>query len=429
MPLRHEDTEPHKGKDTLVYSFVPLGVFVSLCQIPKFFSSLIELLAQRRSVCCRNESESDRNMRRIPVWILAVVLCASFAGVIVMAQTSKAPAVSQVRWQDVLRQTSEWYASDEAVRIANNVLAFQRDEGGWPKNLDMAKALTERDTADLVRQRQNDDSTIDNGATWTQLTLLARVFSGKKLQSHKDAFLKGVDYLLNAQYQNGGWPQYYPRLTGYYRHITFNDGAMIGVLGVLRDIADRKPEYAFVDELRRNRSERAVLKGIECVLKTQIVVQGSRNVWCQQYDEVTLAPAAARTYELVSLASAESAGIVRFLIGLPKPNREVIAAVESAVAWFETSRIDGIRWVEKRDPALEGGFDRVVLKDANAGPLWARFYEIGPNRPIFVGRDGIIRYNVAEIEAERRRGYQWYVSTPATLIAEDYPAWRRKLPR
>ncbi len=235
-----------------------------------------------------------------------------------------------------------------------------------------------------------------------------------------------MDYLLNAQYHNGGWPQYYPKLTGYYKHITFNDGAMIGVMRLLQDITARKPDYAFVDEQRRNKSERAMLKGIECILKTQIVVQGKHTAWCQQYDEVTLAPVAARTYELVSLASAESAGIVRFLIGIQKPTGQVIEAVESAVAWFEKSKISGIKWVERRDPALPGGFDRVVIKDLNAGPLWARFYEIGPNRPIFVGRDGVIRYNVAEIEAERRNGYQWYVSTPARLVDEDYPAWRRK---
>lgn len=368
-------------------------------------------------------------MMRTRVWILAVVFCsAGFSG-IAAAQASKPASVTQIRWQDVLKQAPEWYGSHEAIRIADNVLAFQRDEGGWPKNIDMARALIEREIADIARQRQSDDSTIDNTATWTQLILLARVYTAKRLQSHKNAFLRGVDYLLNAQYNNGGWPQYYPKLTGYYRHITFNDGAMIGVMGVLQDIAARKPDYAFVDDQRRNRSEKAVLKGIECVLKTQIVVQGKRTAWCQQYDEVTLAPAAARTYELVSLASAESAGIVRFLIGIQEPTEQVIEAVESAVAWFEKSKISGIKWTERKDPALPGGFDRVVIKDPSAGPLWARFYEIGPNRPIFVGRDGIIKYNVVEIEAERRNGYQWYVSTPASLLEEDYPAWRRKWKR
>jgi hypothetical protein len=107
-------------------------------------------------------------MKRTRVWILAVALCSVSAAVIVVGQTSKPSAGSQTRWQDILKQTPEWYGSHEAVRIADNVVAFQRDEGGWPKNIDMARLLTEREIADVVKQKQNDDSTIDNTATWTQ---------------------------------------------------------------------------------------------------------------------------------------------------------------------------------------------------------------------------------------------------------------------
>jgi hypothetical protein len=92
-------------------------------------------------------------MKRTLIWILAVALCSAPIGVIVLAQTSKQAAVPQIKWQDILRQTPEWYASHEAVRIADNVLAFQRDEGGWPKNMDMARALMSG-RADVLRQRQ-----------------------------------------------------------------------------------------------------------------------------------------------------------------------------------------------------------------------------------------------------------------------------------
>ena len=68
-----------------------------------------------------------------------------------------------------------------------------------------------------------------------------------------------MDYLLKAQYPNGGWPQFYPNLNGYYKHITFNDDAMIGVMKLLRDVAAGKPVYAFVDEARR-RSRRVQWK-------------------------------------------------------------------------------------------------------------------------------------------------------------------------
>ena len=364
-------------------------------------------------------------MNQLAMWIVSLACCLVVTASTILGQTAKG-ATASIKWQDCLKQKPEWYGSDEAVRIADNVLLYQRDTGGWYKNTDMAVVLTAKEKTNLIQEKQKADSNIDNGATYTQLAYLARVYQAKKLERHKEAFLKGVDYLLKAQYANGGWPQYYPRLTGYYKHITFNDGAMIGVMKLMRDIAKKKSPYTFVDEDRRLKAEKAVEKGIECILKTQVVVQGQRTVWCAQHDEVTLAPVGARKYELASLSGAESVGIVRFLMGINNPSEQVIEAIESAVAWFEKSKITGIRWIEKPDASKIKGFDRVVIKDSTAGPLWARFYEIGSNRPIFVGRDGLIKYNVAEIEDERRNSYQWYISTPAELLNEDYPAWRKK---
>ena len=68
----------------------------------------------------------------------------------------------------------------------------------------------------------------------------------------------------------------------------------------------------------------------------------------------------------------------------------------------------------------------MVVPDPAAPPLWARFYEIGTNRPIFSGRDSVVRYQLSEIEYERRNGYRWYVDRPAKLLAEDYPKWNAK---
>ena len=312
-------------------------------------------------------------------------------------------AVGTIAWADAQSKPADWYASAEAMRIADNLLLYQRDSGGWPKNIDMAKPLDEKDLADLRRDRKSNDSTIDNGATFTQLSFLARVVTAQPQERHRESFLKGFDYLLQAQYPNGGWPQFYPDLEGYYKHITFNDNAMIGVMKLLRDVAAAKPAYAFVDEARRARAAKAVEKGIDCILKTQVIVNGRRTVWCAQHDEVTLAPAAARKYELVSLSGGESVEIVRFLMAIKNPSPEVVEAIESAVAWFKDSQV----------------------KDPEGKPSWARFYEIGSNRPIFSGRDGRVKYNLSEIEEERRTGYAWYGDWPAKLFKEDYPAWKK----
>jgi PelA/Pel-15E family pectate lyase len=65
-----------------------------------------------------------------------------------------------------------------------------------------------------------------------------------------------------------------------------------------------------------------------------------------------------------------------------------------------------------------------VVKDPAAPPIWARFYEIGTNRPLFSGRDGIVRYDMASIEHERRVNYAWYGYWPETVL-KRYPDWKR----
>jgi PelA/Pel-15E family pectate lyase len=335
-------------------------------------------------------------------------------------------AQSPIAWKDCLDQKPQWYASDEATRIADNVLLYQRDTGGWPKNIDMAVVLSEQAKAEIAKQKGADDSLIDNGATYTQMDYLVRVFNATKQPRFKESFIKGLDYLLKAQYENGGWPQYYPRLKGYYKHITYNDDAMVGVMELLRKIARKDAAYTFVDEARRARAEIAVAKGTEIILKTQIVVNGKRTVWCAQHDEVTLAPAPARSYEHVSLSGLESVGVVRFLMGVDHPDERIVEAIESAVAWFKESKLSGIKLIEKPDSSFPNGFDRVIVEAANAGPLWARFYEINTGRPFFSGRDGVVKYSLAEIEQERRTGYNWYTKAPEELLEKDYPAWQAK---
>jgi PelA/Pel-15E family pectate lyase len=365
--------------------------------------------------------ESEMNVRSCFLLLALVSL---------VAQVITDAAQKSITWKDCLDQEPRWYGSKEAIRIADNLLLFQRDSGGWPKDIEMAAVLTDDQKADLAIRKNRADSTIDNGATYTQMTYLARVFSAAKIARYKEAFIKGLDFLVEAQYENGGWPQFHPKPSGYRKHITFNDDAMIGVMNILRGICRREPPYSFVDEARRIKAEKAIERGIECILKCQIVVDNRLTVWCAQHDEVTFEPAPARSYEKVSLSGSESANIVRFLMGIERPDRRVIESIRAAIAWFEKAKLTGIRQIEIKDASLPKGVDRVIVTDPpapSAKPLWARFYEMGSNRPIFCGRDGIIKYSLAEIEHERRIGYNWYTSAPAELLAKDYPAWEKRL--
>lgn len=308
--------------------------------------------------------------------------------------------------------TDERMRSEEGRREIENVLSWQTDAGGWPKNEPTTK---ERFSGD----RQKLQGTFDNGATTTELRLLARAFRVTKDVRCEAAFLKGLRHILDAQYPSGGWPQYHPPpAKSYHRHITFNDGTMVRILELLRDVAE-KEEFEFVGKDVREKSHGAFDRGIACILKCQVVVDGVRTVWCAQHDEVTLEPRPARTFELVSLSGAESAGILRLLMSVRRPSGEVLWAVESGVAWFRNAKITGIR-----ESKVNG--NKVMVNDPAAPPLWARFCEIGSNRPIFAGRDGVKRYSLAEIEAERRNGYTWYGDWGASLL-RDHSKWRMLL--
>lgn len=355
-------------------------------------------------------------------WLWAAALSAGLAPAAGVALGASAT----IPWSACLVQAPEWYRGAEAIRVADNVLLYQHDNGGWSKNVDMAAVLTNAERERIRREAWEGEATLDNGATHTQVTYLARVYRGARLERHREALLRGLDYLLDAQYPNGGWPQYYPLRKGYYSRITFNDNAIIGVMTLLRDVARKSPDYQCVDDARRKRAEAAVARGIQCILKCQVRVNGALTAWCAQHDERTFVAAPARSYELPSLSGAESVGVLRFLMEIERPGVEVVRAVEAGVAWLAAVKITGLRVERKPAPGTPKGYDRIVVADAAAPPLWARFYEIGTNRPFFCGRDGKVKYRLAEIEYERRNGYAWYGNWAHTLLERDYPAWKEQ---
>ncbi len=343
--------------------------------------------------------------------------------VAVTCVSAVASAASAPWSQGYLRQPEAWYASSEARAVADSVVRYQSSQGGWPKSTDLTKPPRSPD--DIPPEGRGRANSFDNDATTVPMQFLARIAAATGEPSYRDSFLRGVDYLLAAQYANGGWPQFWPLRGEYYDHITFNDGAMIRVMEVLRFVAAGQAPYDFVDAERRAKAAAAVERGIDCILKTQIRKDGRRTAWCAQHDETTLAPAWARKYEPPSLSGGETVGIVRFLMAIPRPTPEIIAAVEGAVAWLRSVPIAGKRLEQRR--GADGRNERSLVTDPAAPPLWARFYELGTHRPLYLDRDSVFRYDFAAIGYERRSGYDYHGTWAAELLATDYPAWRARL--
>jgi len=324
------------------------------------------------------------------------------------------------------------YNSSQVIQIADNILLYQQPNGGWPKNYDMLAILTDEQKAILAQHKDSLRTTIDNGATYTQIEYLAKAYTLLHDKKYEEAALRGLHYILKAQYANGGWPQFYPDMSGYRKYITFNDDAMNGVMKVLQPIVQNESYYSFVNEDLRKEAVSAYQKGINCILRCQIVENGRPTVWCQQHDNITLKPVGARTFELPSKASEESVEIVRLLMNVENPNKDIIDAVKNAVAWFQKVEIKGERL--KTIPAKEVVYkfhtannDRIVVQDYSAPPIWTRYYGLKTDRPFFANRDGKAVYKFSDVARERRTGYAWFGYWPQRLISVEYPAWLRKI--
>jgi len=345
----------------------------------------------------------------------------------ITAATAQPPRQKPKKNGQLREKRSEFFRTDEARRIGDQVLLWQRVTGGWPKNVDMTSPMTAEQRQKVLADKQKkDDSTTDNNATTMQMIYLARLYQATGDERYADGFHRGVEYLLSGQYRNGGWPQFWPNPEGYQVHITFNDDAMANTLLLLREIYEERPPYSgtLCDKKLENKAKKAFEKGIKCILKTQIVKDGKLTVWCQQHDRNSYLPAKARAYELPSYCTQESALLTRILMSLPNPDKRVKKAVHGAMAWFDKHKITGFRY--ERIHLGDHKFSATFRQDPTATkPIWARFYGLDDDLPFVCDRDGVPKRSLEEIGEERRNGYSWYNGRPADLYPL-YDKWASK---
>ncbi len=333
-----------------------------------------------------------------------------------------------------LDKPSDWYGGAEARHIADNIVSFQTPAGGWSKNLNLADharkpgehfagdnsspvpGVADFDTS--KDQKWEYVGTLDNDATTTEIRFLAKVAAasgkGKESEAWRASFIKGIEYILAAQYPNGGWPQIWPLQGGYHDAITYNDDAMTKAMDVLLDASNGRDEFATVPAPLRERAKAALARGIAITLSAE------HTAWGQQYDMLDLKPVGARNYEPPSLSSGETASVMLFLMKVQQPSPSVVAAVRSAAAWLKKTAVYGKAFTK-------GANGRRLVSADGAGPIWSRFYEIGSDRAIFGDRDKSIHDDVNEISLERRNGYSWYNAGPKAAL-ERFTGWNASRP-
>lgn len=337
-----------------------------------------------------------------------------------------------------LDRPASWYSSAEARHIADVIVSFQTPSGGWGKNQDFSKAarlpgqlyvpveeaaITHPEDFGNPSVKTHYFGTIDNDATTTQLRFLAKTIAqagSTNAVAWRTSFVRGQGYLFAAELPGGGWPQIWPLEGGYHDALTFNDNAFANVASLLADVASNAGGlYGFVPPEMTAKASAAEKRARTVLLATQVSVNGKRAVWGQQHDPLTLKPVAARNFEPAMLSATESASLLVFLMSLPDPTADEIAAVHGGIAWLKSATITNKAW--------KTGPNGHVLVDEAGSSLWARFYDAQTMKPVFGDRDMTIHDDVNDIDPERRDGYSWYNTGPAKAL-KRYESWTKKLP-
>ena len=367
--------------------------------------------------------------------------------------TAMTTAMGQTKHPQQFKQLAramdtEWYASAEAHQAADSAMRYQYPCGGWAKNHawhlleNDGKMKERRAILQQIARGESLGATIDNDATSVEMLLLAKVYSAsakaktlkkKELKQLHSAFERALGYILEAQYDNGGWPQFYPLKPlnneghpFYSDHITFNDNAMVNVMLLLRQIYEDKTPYDALNlsQQQKEAARQAFERGIQCILDCQIKKDGKLTVWCQQHDEKTLLPAPARAYELPSFTgSHETATILELLMSLPEPSEGVVKAVCAAVEWLKDHTLRDVHVEPFRN--AEGNPDRRLVHRFGAA-TWARYYDLETEEPYVCDRDGKPQPSLEYIGYERRNGYAWYGDQPRKII-DKFPQWLEKV--
>jgi PelA/Pel-15E family pectate lyase len=309
-------------------------------------------------------------------------------------------------------------AADRA--LADNMITWQLPHGGFYKNDKSVYAAPWDGTAarsGWFGANNVELGTIDNSATVTEAMFLADVYRRSGDGKYQGAARRALDFLLTMQYPSGGFPQVYPARAGvtYSNYVTFNDDAMVRVLGMLDFAEQKKPPLSgdifTADQLARIST--AISNAIDFILKAQIAQAGLKTVWCAQHDPTSYEPRGARSYELPSKSGKESVGVIAFLMSRPQ-TPEIKAAAQAAIAWFKSDAVKVLNTAYVSRPAGSTDDTYNPIQPRTGSTIWYRFYDLAQDVGFFSGRlptdnpPGTGKqYDIMAIEPERRYGYQW----------------------
>lgn len=279
---------------------------------------------------------------------------------------------------EIYRATGDEYYLNQAKRVAGAVIWGQHPSGGWHYIVDFDMPGIRKYYDEVASKcwgweeyyHYYGNCTFDDGVTTGATRFLMNMYLTTMDPAYRTPLLKALDFVLESQYPNGGWPQRYP-LSHEYPHDghadytsfhTYNDDVIQGNIHLLLEAFER---------LGNEEYRKAALRGMDFLIISQL--PSPQAGWGQQYDmEVHSAPA--RSYEPASVMPGQTVTCISDLELFYKitGDRRYLQGIPAAIKWLE---------------------DSVINTDPSKGYTHCTFYELGTNKPLYAHRTGTSQEN------------------------------------
>jgi len=257
---------------------------------------------------------------------------------------------------DAYHATGDRQFLDAAKSAADALVRGQHPAGGWNYVIDTAGEDSLRQWYASYGQnawrmeefhRYYGNATFDDAGTSEASQLMLRlVVEGER--SYLVPLQRAVRFVLDSQYENGGWPQRFPFVENggvhghadYTRLITFNDDVagenLEFLIFVLQTLGNRLASGREGRGLTRARLLSSIQRGMDIFLATQ--QPAPQAGWGLQHFPDTLKPAPARTYEPEALTTHTTANNIQQLLNFYRLTGEAkyIERVPEALDWLDS---------------------------------------------------------------------------------------------
>jgi len=290
----------------------------------------------------------------------------------IWTQPPGTPAMGRI-YLDAYKATSDPVFLKYAEMAANALIWGQHPSGGWHYLIDFDMPGIRRWYDEVASQcwgweeyyHYYGNCSFDDAATSAPVQFLLELYMTTLDPNYRVPLLKALDFIIEAQYPNGGWPQRYPLmyeyphngLDDYTHYYTFNDGATRNNIERLIDAYEQLGDGKYWE---------AAVRGMDFYIISQC---GKPQAgWAQQYT-MDMKPGSARTYEPAAVSTHRTLGNINDLMRFYRitSDRRYLAPIPGAIEWLENS---------------------VINTDPSKNYTHAGFYEPVTNKPLYYHFEG-----------------------------------------